>query len=305
MENVIIIGSGPAGLTAAIYTARAQLNPLVIEGPQPGGQLTTTTEVENWPGFVDGIDGPLLMETMKKQAERFGTRFMSAQIGQADLLKFPITLSAGSETLATRSLVIATGASARLLGLDSEKALMGRGVSACATCDGFFFRGKHVLVVGGGDTAMEEAIYLSGLAERVTVVHRRDELRAEKIMQERAFARKNITFMWDAVIEDILDVEKKTVTGAMIKNVKTGEVRRFDCDGVFMALGHVPNTGIFAGQVPCDPQGFILTVKGTATSVPGVFAAGDVADPVYKQAVTAAGTGCMAALDVEHYLQGL
>jgi len=305
MENVIIIGSGPAGLTAAIYTARAQLNPLVIEGLQPGGQLTTTTEVENWPGFVDGIDGPVLMDTMKKQAERFGTRFLSAQVQAADLSANPITLQAGNETLETRSLIIATGATARLLGLESEKALMGRGVSTCATCDGFFFRGKHVLVVGGGDTAIEEALYLSGLASRVTVVHRRDELRAEKIMQERALARDNIDFMWDSVIEDILDVKQKTVNGAMIKNVKTGHIVRFDCDGIFMALGHEPNTALFADQLPCDTQGFITTLKGTATLLPGVFAAGDVADPLYKQAVTAAGTGCMAALDVERYLQGL
>jgi len=303
MENVIIIGSGPAGLTAAIYTARAQLNPLVIEGLQPGGQLTTTTEVENFPGFVDGIDGPALMDIMRKQAARFGTRFISAQVQRADLTAQPLTITVGGETLATRSLIIATGASARLLGLESEKALMGRGVSACATCDGFFFRGKHVLVVGGGDTAIEEALYLSGLAARVTVVHRRDELRAEKIMQERAFARDNIEFMWDSVIEDILDVSLKTVNGALIKNVKTGQVSRYDCDGIFMALGHIPNTALFTGQVPCDAQGFITTVKGSATAIPGVFAAGDVADPVYKQAVTAAGTGCMAALDVEHYLQ--
>jgi thioredoxin reductase (NADPH) len=305
MENVIIMGSGPAGLTAAIYTARAQLNPLVIEGLQPGGQLTTTTEVENWPGFVDGIDGPVLMDTMKKQAARFGTRFSSAHVKKADLTSQPITLEVGSETLETRSLIIATGATARLLGLESEKALMGRGVSTCATCDGFFFKGKHVLVVGGGDTAIEEALYLGGLASRVTVVHRRNELRAEKIMRERAFARDNIDFMWDSVIEDILDVEKKTVTGAMIKNVKTGQIDRFDCDGIFMALGHIPNTSLFAGQLPCDPQGFITTLQGTATALPGVFAAGDVADPLYKQAVTAAGTGCMAALDVERYLQGL
>ena len=305
MENVIIIGSGPAGLTAAIYTARAQLNPLVIEGLQPGGQLTTTTEVENWPGFVDGIDGPALMDTMKKQTARFGTRFLSAQVQNADLNAKPITLQVGGETLETRSLIIATGATPRLLGLESEKVLMGRGVSACATCDGFFFKGKHVLVVGGGDTAMEEALYLSGLASRVTVVHRRDELRAEKIMQERAFERENIDFMWDSVIEDILDVKQKTVTGAMIKNVKTEQVTQFECDGIFMALGHVPNTDLFCPQLPCDPQGFITTQQGTATAVPGVFAAGDVADPVYKQAVTAAGTGCMAALDVERYLQGL
>ncbi len=305
MENVIIIGSGPAGLTAAIYTARAQLNPLVIEGLQPGGQLTTTTEVENWPGFVDGIDGPVLMDTMKKQTARFGTRFLSAQVQKADLTGNPITLQVGGETLKTRSLIIATGATARLLGLESEKALMGRGVSTCATCDGFFFKGKHVLVVGGGDTAIEEALYLSGLTARVTVVHRRDELRAEKIMRDRAFERDNIDFMWDSVIEDILDVEKKTVTGALIKNVKTGQVSEYDCDGIFMALGHVPNTDIFAGQIPCDSQGFITTLQGTATAVPGVFAAGDVADPLYKQAVTAAGTGCMAALDVERYLQGL
>ena len=304
MENVIIIGSGPAGLTAAIYTARAQLNPLVIEGLQPGGQLTTTTEVENWPGFVDGIDGPVLMETMKKQAARFGTRFLSAQVQKTDLKTRPISLQANGETLETRSLIIATGATPRLLGLESEKMLMGRGVSSCATCDGFFFRGKHVLVVGGGDTAIEEALYLSGLAARVTVVHRRAELRAEKIMQERAFARDNINFMWDSVIEDILDVKQKTVTGALIKNVKTGKIEAYDCDGIFMALGHVPNTALFAGQLPCDAQGFITTVKGTTTTVPGVFAAGDVADPLYKQAVTAAGTGCMAALDVERYLQG-
>jgi thioredoxin reductase (NADPH) len=304
MENVIIIGSGPAGLTAAIYTARAQLNPIVIEGLQPGGQLTTTTEVENWPGFVDGIDGPVLMETMKKQAARFGTRFISAQINAADLTAQPIRLQTADATLETRSLIIATGASPRLLGLASETALMGRGVSSCATCDGFFFRGKHVLVVGGGDSAVEEALYLSNLAARVTVVHRRKELRAEKIMQERAFARDNIEFMWDSVIEDILDVKQKTVTGALIKNVKTGKIDPYDCDGIFMALGHVPNTALFTGQLPCDAQGFITTIKGTATTVPGVFAAGDVADPLYKQAVTAAGTGCMAALDVEHYLQG-
>jgi len=305
MENVIIVGSGPAGLTAAIYTARAQLNPLVIEGLQPGGQLTTTTEVENWPGFVDGIDGPALMETMKKQAARFGTRFTSTQVNSADLKASPIRIQTGEGTLETRSLIIATGASPRLLGLEAEKALMGRGVSSCATCDGFFFRGKHVLVVGGGDTALEEALYLSGLAARVTVVHRRDELRAEKIMQQRAFARDNIEFMWDSVIEDILDVSQKTVNGALIKNVKSGQVTKYDCDGIFMALGHIPNTALFNGQVPCDAQGFIITTRGTATAVPGVFAAGDVADPVYKQAVTAAGTGCMAALDVEHYLQGL
>ena len=305
MENVIIIGSGPAGLTAAIYTARAQLNPLVIEGLQPGGQLTTTTEIENWPGFVEGIDGPLLMETMRKQAARFGTRFISAQVQKADLNAQPISLQVSGETLETRSLIIATGATPRLLGLEAEKALMGRGVSTCATCDGFFFRGKHVLVVGGGDTAIEEALYLGGLAARVTVVHRRDALRAEKIMQERAFARDNISFMWDSVIEDILDVKQKTVTGALIKNVKTGQVSQYDCDGIFIALGHVPNTALFAGQLPCDLQGFITTVQGTATALPGVFVAGDVADPVYKQAVTAAGTGCMAALDVEHYLQSL
>jgi thioredoxin reductase (NADPH) len=305
MENVIIIGSGPAGLTAAIYTARAQLNPLVIEGLQPGGQLTTTTEIENWPGFVDGIDGPVLMETMKKQAARFGTRFLSAQVQKAELKTQPISLLAGSETLETRSLIIATGATPRLLGLDAEKALMGRGVSSCATCDGFFFRGKHVLVVGGGDTAIEEALYLSGLASQVTVVHRRDELRAEKIMQERAFARENISFMWDSVIEDILDVKQKTVTGALIKNVKTGKIEPCDCDGIFMALGHVPNTALFAEQLACDAQGFITTLQGTATAIPGVFVAGDVADPLYKQAVTAAGTGCMAALDVERYLQSL
>jgi len=305
MENLIIIGSGPAGLTAAIYAARAGLDPLVIEGTEPGGQLTTTTVIENWPGFVDGIDGPVLMETMRKQAERLGVRFKSGVVAQADFTKQPYTLGLGSEELTSGCIIIATGARPRKLGLEAEKKLMGRGVSVCATCDGFFFRKKNVLVVGGGDTALEEATFLSGVAASVTVVHRRNELRGSKIMQEKAFKVPNISFLWDSVIEDILDVDKNTVTGAMIKNVKTGETVFHACDGIFMALGHVPDTAMFKGQLDLDEHGFIVRHKGAATNRPGIFAAGDVADPVYKQAVTAAGMGCMAALDAERYMKGM
>lgn len=305
MHTMIILGSGPAGLTAAIYAARAQLAPLVIEGIEPGGQLTTTTVIDNWPGYPDGIDGPQLMENMKNQAVRFNVAFKSGVVTHIDLKEQPYTVSVGDEQLKAQCIIIATGASARLLGLTSEKKLMGRGVSVCATCDGFFFRKKNVLVVGGGDTALEEAIFLSGLAANVTVVHRRHELRASKIMQERALKIPNIQFMWDSIIEDIRDVDKNTVTGASIRNVKTGETAFNPCDGIFIALGHIPNTALFKGQLELDESGFIKTGRGTLTNVPGVFAAGDVTDPVYKQAITAAGMGCMAALDAERYLQGM
>jgi thioredoxin reductase (NADPH) len=305
MHKLIIIGSGPAGLTAAIYASRAQLNPLLIEGMEPGGQLTTTTVVENWPGSPEGVDGPKLMADMKAQAARFGTEFKSGAVTAVNLLEKPLTVALEDETLQTECLIIATGASAQLIGLPAEKKLMGRGVSTCATCDGFFFKKKEVLVMGGGDSALEEAIYLSNLAASVTVVHRRNELRGSKIMQQRAFAIQNIHFLWDSVIEDIQDAQKGTVTGALIRNVKTNETQFKKADGIFVAIGHKPNTAVFKGQVEMDAKGYIITSKGTATNIPGVFAAGDVTDPVYKQAVTSAGTGCMAALDAERFIAGL
>jgi thioredoxin reductase (NADPH) len=305
MYKLIIIGSGPAGLTAAIYASRAQLNPLVLEGMEPGGQLTTTTVVENWPGSPEGVDGPKLMADMKAQAARFGTEFKSGAVTAVNLLEKPFTVTLEDETLQTECLIIATGASAQLIGLPAEKKLMGRGVSTCATCDGFFFKKKEVLVMGGGDSALEEAIYLSNLAASVTVVHRRNELRGSKIMQQRAFAIQNIHFLWDSVIEDIQDAQKGTVTGALIRNVKTNETQFKKADGIFVAIGHKPNTAVFKGQVEMDAKGYIITSTGTATNIPGVFAAGDVTDPVYKQAVTSAGTGCMAALDAERFLIGL
>ena len=305
MRQLIIIGSGPAGLTAAIYAARAQLNPLVIEGIEPGGQLTLTTVVENWPGYPEGIDGPKLMADMKEQAARFGAEFRTGAVTGVTLLKKPFVISHEEETLESECVIIATGASAQLIGLPSEKKLMGRGVSVCATCDGFFFRKKEILVVGGGDTALEEAIFLSNLASAVTVVHRRDKLRASKIMQQRAFDTKNIQFLWDSVIEDIQDEAKGTVTGAVIKNVKTGEKQLKNVDGIFIAIGHKPNTDLFKGQVEMDEKGYIITKCGASTNVVGVFAAGDVTDPIYKQAVTSAGMGCMAALDAEKFLRGM
>ena len=305
MRQLIIIGSGPAGLTAAIYAARAQLNPLVIEGIEPGGQLTLTTVVENWPGYPEGIDGPKLMADMKEQAARFGAEFRTGAVTGVTLLQKPFVISLEEETLEAECVIIATGASAQLIGLPSEKKLMGRGVSVCATCDGFFFRKKEILVVGGGDTAIEEAIFLSNLASSVTVVHRRDKLRASKIMQQRAFDTKNIQFLWDSVIEDIQDEAKGTVTGAVIKNVKTGEKQLKNVDGIFIAIGHKPNTDLFKGQVEMDEKGYIITKCGASTNVAGVFAAGDVTDPIYKQAVTSAGMGCMAALDAEKFLRGM
>ncbi len=305
MYQVIIIGSGPAGLTAAIYAARSQLNPLVIEGVEPGGQLTLTTIVENWPGHPQGIDGPKLMADMKEQAERFGTEFKRGEVTAVNLLGKPLSITVEDETLEAECVIIATGASANMLGLPSEKKLMGRGVSVCATCDGFFFRKKLVLVVGGGDTAFEEAIFLSNLAATVTVVHRRQKFRASKIMQQRAFDTQNINFLLDSVIEDIKDEEKGMVTGALIKNVKTGEVQFKTADGIFVAIGHTPNTHLFKGQVEMDEKGYIITKCGASTNIPGVYAAGDVTDPIYKQAVTSAGMGCMAALDAEKFIRGL
>ncbi len=303
VENVLILGSGPAGLTAAIYAARANLKPLVVEGIQPGGQLTITTEVENYPGFANGIMGPDLMIEMRKQAERFGTRFIQGNVNQAGLSPRPFKITLDEEVRLTKTLIIASGASARLLNIPSEKKLMGHGVSACATCDGFFFKEKKVLVVGGGDTAMEEAHFLTKFAREVKVVHRRDSLRASKIMQERAKSNPRISFIWNSGVEEILGEETGKVRGALLKNLKTGALSEEAADGVFIAIGHEPNTSLFKGQLDLNEQGYIITHQGTKTSVPGVFAAGDVQDYIYKQAVTAAGTGCMAAIDAERFLE--
>jgi len=304
IRNVIIIGSGPAGLTAALYAARANLKPLLIEGIQAGGQLMITTDVENYPGFPNGILGPELMKEMRAQAERFGTEFIQGDIIAVDLKKNPVQVTTDEQTFPGRTLIIASGATAKLMGLPSELRLMGHGVSACATCDGFFFRGKQVVVIGGGDTAMEEAVFLTKFAEKVTVIHRRDRLRASKIMQERAKANPKVAFLWDSVVEDVLG--DTVVTGVRVKNLKTGRPSEMKCDGVFVAIGHEPNTKLFAGQLQLDERGYIVTKKETTeTSVPGVFAAGDVQDPRYRQAVTAAGTGCMAAIDAEKYIENL
>jgi len=308
MENVIIIGSGPAGLTAAIYAARANLKPMLIEGViaggQTGGQLMITTEVENFPGFPEGIKGPELVDLLRKQAERFGTRFVLADVENLELSKgSPFTLSADGKTYQAKSVILATGASARWLDLPSEKELQNRGVSACATCDGFFFREQDVCVVGGGDTALEEALFLAGLCRSVTLIHRREELRASKIMQERAQKHPKIKFLWNSVVTEVHDVKAGTVTGLSIKNLKTGETSLYPTQGLFVAIGHIPNTQLVRGQLTLDDNGYIKTKPGTtSTSVEGVFAAGDVQDHVYRQAITAAGTGCMAAIEAERWL---
>jgi thioredoxin reductase (NADPH) len=301
-RNLVIIGSGPAGLTAALYAARANLKPLLIEGLEAGGQLMLTTMVENFPGFRDGIMGPELMADMRAQAERFGTEIIQGNVSKIEVNRCPIKIEVSDHIVYTESLIIATGASARLLGLPSERTLLGHGVSTCATCDGFFFRGKPIAVVGGGDSAMEEAIFLTKFASKVTVVHRRDALRASKIMQEKAFANPKIEFAWNSEVEDILDVKKGAVTAMVLRDSVTGERTELPVEGVFVAIGHTPNTGLFKGQLELDENGYIVTHHGTRTSIPGVFAAGDVQDHIYRQAITAAGTGCMAAIDAEHYL---
>ncbi len=301
-RNVVIIGSGPAGLTAALYAARANLKPLLIEGLEAGGQLMLTTMVENFPGFRDGIMGPELMADMRAQAERFGTEIIQGNVSKIEVNRCPIKIEVSDQIVYAESLIIATGASARLLGLPSERTLLGHGVSTCATCDGFFFRGKPIAVIGGGDSAMEEAIFLTKFASKVTVVHRRDTLRASKIMQEKAFANPKIEFAWNSEVEDILDVNKGVVTAIVLRDSVTGARTELPVEGVFVAIGHTPNTGLFKGQLELDDNGYIVTHHGTRTSIPGVFAAGDVQDHVYRQAITAAGTGCMAAIDAERYL---
>ena len=304
--KIVIIGSGPAGLTAAIYTARANLSPLVLEGSQPGGQLTLTTEVENYPGFADGILGPDMMEIFCQQARRFGAELYMDDVTRVDFSQRPFLLEVGSATLRTDAVIIATGASARMLGLPAEKRLLGYGVSTCATCDGFFFRGKEVVVIGGGDAALEEALFLTKFATQVTVIHRRNRLRASKIMQERAFKHENIAFLWDTVVEDIVGEPGAGggVQAVTIRHVNTNETRDMKIDGMFLAIGHIPNSTLFRGQLDLDVQGYIVPKPGTtATSVDGVFAAGDIVDKVYRQAITAAGSGCMAAIDAERWLE--
>src|SRR6476620_240721 len=303
MQNVAIIGSGPAGLTAAIYTARANLKPVLIQGAHAGGQLTLTTEVENYPGFRHAILGPDLIKEMWAQAERFGTTFMTGNVSSIDFKTHPRRVTVeGEETIETKTVIIATGASAIWLSVPGETLLMGHGVSSCATCDGFFFRGQELVVVGGGDTAMEEASFLTRFASKVSVVHRRDKLRASKIMQDRAFKNEKISFIWNSVVESILGAD--VVTGVRLRNIVTGHVSELKCAGVFVAIGHSPNTRLFKGQIDMDERGYILTKHGTATNRPGVFAAGDVQDTHYRQAITAAGSGCMAAMDAERYLEG-
>ena len=303
--KVVIIGSGPAGYTAAIYAARAMLDPILIQGVQAGGQLTTTTDVENYPGFADVIQGPWLMEQMEKQAAHVGTKMVADHVSKVDLSRRPFRIECDSgEVYVAETLILATGAQARWLDLPSEQKFRGYGVSACATCDGFFYRGKEVVVVGGGNSAVEEAIYLAGIASKVTLVHRRDSLRAEKIAQDRLFANPKVSVVWDSVVDEILGGGNPPgVTGVRLKNMKSGELSNLSCDGVFIAIGHSPNTELFKGALTIDDEGYIITTPGsTTTNIPGVFAAGDVQDKIYRQAVTAAGTGCMAALEAERFL---
>ena len=302
MRNVVIIGSGPAGLTAAIYAARANLEPLLIEGAEPGGQLTLTTMVENYPGFPEGIMGPQLMADMKKQAERFGTEIMSGYVDRVELRESPFKVFVGEQEFEGKTVIISTGSSANLLGVDNERRLMGHGVSTCATCDGFFFREKKIAVVGGGDSAMEEATFLTKFATDVALIHRRDEFRASKIMQDRALANPKINVHYNTIVQDVLGNE--AVSGIKVQDVKENTTLELELDGVFIAIGHNPNTGIFEGQIDLDKKDYILTEPdSTATNVPGVYACGDVQDPVFKQAVTAAGSGCMAALEAEKFLE--
>lgn len=303
LENVIVVGSGPAGLTAAIYTARADLNPLMIEGYQAGGQLMLTTEVENFPGFPKGILGPNLMENFRKQADRFGTRFLTQDVTRVDFSRPPFKAFVGDELYEAKGVIVSTGASARLIGLPNEKRLMGKGVTTCATCDGAFFRNREVSIVGGGDSAMEEAIFLTKFASKVSVVHRRDQLRASKIMQDKAKANPKIAFVWNSVVEDVLG--EKEVEGLTLKDVKTGKTSTLKVAGLFVAIGHDPNTQLFKGQLEMDTNGYLTTHDGTKTNVPGIFACGDVQDHVYRQAITAAGSGCQAAIDCEKYLESL
>jgi thioredoxin reductase (NADPH) len=303
VHNVVIIGSGCAGLTAAIYTARANLRPVVVDGHEPGGQLTLTTMVENFPGFPDGILGPDLIESMRKQAQRFGAEFRAGAVTEVDLRRRPFQIQAGKETLAARTLIVAAGASARMLGLESERKLVGHGVSTCATCDGFFFRGKEIAVVGGGDTAMEEALFLTRFASRVHLIHRRKEFRASRIMLDRAHANEKIRFVTPAVVEEVLAVAKGAVEGVRLRNLETQEASTLAIDGLFVAIGHEPNTQVFRGQLETDANGYLITREGSKTNVEGVFAAGDVQDHRYRQAVTAAGSGCMAAMDAEKFLE--
>jgi thioredoxin reductase (NADPH) len=303
MRDVIILGSGPAGLTAGVYAARAHLAPLIVDGHEPGGQLTLTTMVENFPGFPEGLLGPDLIRAMRQQAERFGAEFRQGAVAAADLSRRPFRITINGTVEECRALIIATGASAKMLGLPSERQLVGHGVSTCATCDGFFFQDQEVMVVGGGDSALEEALFLTKFAKRVTLIHRRDKLRASKIMQEKAFANPKIAFLWDSAPEEILDVMQQKVTAVRVRHLKTGAVTERAVDGIFVAIGHTPNTAVFQGLLEMDAVGYLKTHDGTKTSVPGVFAAGDVQDHVYRQAITAAGSGCMAAIDAERFLE--